>query len=281
MVYWDNCDVLINNSGILTENATISSENNLRPVYSIGNIGVHNLSPTGPTRHTISFNYILQTNNDPSFFIFSGIKTNNNNPYTGVTIEINGITGFNCLLTSLSYNIRPNDIVKASATYETYENLSGHFQEQQYSGVYNTDVAHGWTTYLSSPNGYYNSPIYSLNYSASSNFSTRFTLGKKEPAQISYLSSNEKIQIDQENYTKIKFSGQNALGSILDNTETGLDFFSLNIIGFSEYDTGVKPFSGAYSHIPINLSGFKIYQSDVNAKLNDLLTNNVSIIKFY
>lgn len=282
MVFFENVDILINNSGILADSASISSENNLKPIYSIGNKGTHNLSPAGPIKHTINFSYLLTVNQDPNFFIASGIKNNNNNPYTGVTIEVNSITGINCLLKSISYNARPNDVVRANAVYETYQDISGGFQETQaYSGQYLTDVAHGWATYFSSNESYFTNPIYDLSYSYDVDWSVRYSLGKKEPVQISYISSNEKIELDQENYTKIEFSGQNALGTILENTETGLDFFSLNIVGFSEYDTGVKPFTGSYNHLPLNLSGFKIYQSDVNAKLNDILSNKVSIIKFY
>lgn len=285
MIYWDNVDIIIGGTtGIVAENASLSSKNSLVPIYSIGNRGTHNISPNGPVTHSFSFSYVLTVNDDPNFFIASGIKNiADDTTYTPIPIEINGLTGFG-YLKSLSYQARPNDIIRANATYESYINLSGSaYVDQSYSGDYkNTNnIAHGWTTYFSTQNGYFEAPIYNLNYEFESNWSPRYTIGKKEAAQVTFLSAREIVSIDQETYTPIQFSGEDGLGSILENNTSGLDFMTLGIVGFSEYDTGIKPSTGDYTNMPINLSGCKISESNTEAKINDILSNKVTLIKYY
>jgi len=285
MIYWDNVDVIIGGStGIMADGASLSSKNSLTPVYSIGNIGTHNIVPNGPIINEFSFSYSPLVNGDPNFDIANGIKELTNHLYTGVTIEVNGITGFDCRLKSLSYQIRPNDIVRANATYESFVNTSGDaFANHSYSGDYKNknDIAHGWTTYFNTQSDYFEAPIYDLSYSFETNFSPRYTLGRKEAAQVSFLSATERVDIDQDTYSPIQFSGEDVFTSLLANNTSGLDFMTLNIVGYSEYDTGVKPFTGDYTNMTINLSGMKVAQSNVGAKINDILANKLSLIKYF
>jgi len=282
MIYFDEVDVLINNTGIYCDSATIGSENNLLPVYSIGN-SRGQFNPNGPIKHNLSLSYLLSVDQDPSFAIASGIKElTNDSSYTPITIEVNNLTGF-YLLKSYSMAIRPNDLVRVNAQYESYWEMSGDFGSQTYSGDYkdHTRLAHGNVTYLSTDLSYSEMPIYSIGYDFSAEWRPQYSMGKKYPVDKKLISASERIDIEKDTYTKIEFSGQEATNSFLANTTTGLDFMTLNTMCFSEYDTGVKPFTGDYVNMSINLSGFRIIQSDVEAQINDLMSNRVSMRKFY
>jgi len=282
-VLWDNIDVLIGSTGLMCDSVSIESENNLRPIYSIGNKGTANLSPSGPIKHTINISYVPIIDQDPNFHVASGIKNlSDDSSYDPVVLEVGTLTGFG-YLRSLSYSARPNDVLRANATYESFVNLSGTFSEQTYSGDYKNkdNVAHGWTTFFSNQGNYYDSPIYNLQYNFNSQWAPRYTLGKNEAVQITHLSSREQVDLEREDYRHIQFSGEDSFDSLVSNNSTGIDFLSLDIVSYPEYDDHTKPTTGSFTHLPINLSGFKITQSNVNARLNDLIKNNISLSRFY
>lgn len=282
-IYFDNVDVLINNTGIWCNNASINTNNSLEPIYSIGKIGTHKMAPNGPTKHTFSFSYLVGINQDPNFEIISGLKQlQNEENYKPITVEINGITGF-AYLTSYSFGVRPNDLIQANVTYDSFLPLSGNFSEQQYSGDYKNheNIAHGNTTYLSTDQSYSEFPIYELNYQFQAEWNPKYTLTKHYPVGVNFMGASERIGIEKDSYTKIEFSGAESTSSFLAATTTGLHLMALNAMCYSEYGQTDKPTTGNYTNMAIDLSGFTVTETNVAAQINDLMANNVVLERYH
>jgi hypothetical protein len=281
--YFDNTDVLINNSGVLASNASITSKNNIRPIQTIGRVGSSVNAPSGPIEHIIRMNYAVQLGHEPNYGIVTGLKVaTDTTGYSPTILEVNGVTGFG-FLNQYNLTIEPNNVTTASAEYVSYFNLSGDFRDQVYSGNYGDfdKVGHGWTTYLTQGQSYSESPVYSLSYSFRADWEPVYTLGRKEPSQVLYLGGEETLSIEKDDYTHIKFSGEKSEDFFSSTTVTGLDMISLDVVGTSEYDVSANPNTGVYTHLIINLSGMYLNNSSIKAQLNDFLRNSLEFSKAY
>ena len=76
MIYFDDIDISIqpkgadNPTGVLAQSCNLSIQNSSREIYSLGRVGPSAISPDGPATATLSINYILESENNPSFFRF-------------------------------------------------------------------------------------------------------------------------------------------------------------------------------------------------------------------
>jgi hypothetical protein len=282
-VIFDSVDILINNSGVLATNASIRSRDRIVPIQSIGRVTPVNHVRAGALEHDLSFSYALQLDHEPNFGIVSGLKNSLNlTGYDPIIVEIGGITG-SCFLDSFGFSIQPNNTVMANVSFKSYENLSGTFQEKAFSGNYGSlsNIGHGWSTYLTHRESYFDAPIFSLNYGFKANWEPQYSLNSQGPVQVTYLGGEENLSILQDEYTTINFSGLETSMSIFDfSTNTGLDMVSLDIVGTSEYDKPLNPSTGNQTRIVLDLSGMFLENSSVRASLNDFMKNSLNFVKY-
>lgn len=237
-VNYNKCKILINQQTILAENATIESQNSLEPNHALGKKSPGNLSPNGPTQSRFSFSYFVETNKEPSFNEYHRIRhlTNPLN-ISGVTMEIAGITGYNCLLESLNYKISPSQIIKGTVSYITWDNLSGNISANTGFLDYTTGtLAHGWNTFLvNSGNKNPQMGIYDLDFSVRNNWLPIFKLGKKTPTQVNLLNGQEKIALTTDTYLQPSFTGEDPTIRLINtNGEIPADYSFLYVYGVTQ-----------------------------------------------
>jgi tartrate-resistant acid phosphatase type 5 len=234
MVYFDNCDVIVNNSGIVAESATIDVANSLRPIYSVGKIGMTRKVPNGPVISNFRINYVPEIDNEPIYALASIVKAQSNVDHSGIRIELGGITGFNCYLTSYAVRAVPNEIVKASATFTTFTPLSG-FIKQKKAGVnynINNSIMHGWTTYAISSSGYFNNPTYEFNYELDSEWEPIYRLGSRVPREVKWMGSTERFTLVRDRFYGPTYSGEVVDDNLIeyDAGDSTVDFMNVALV---------------------------------------------------
>lgn len=278
-IVFDKCDVFVNNTGVLAESVSINSNNSLTSVYGIGRAGA-NITHAGPVAHSISMNYLVQVDNEPNFLIASGLKNLiDDSSYKPITLEVCGVTGFG-FLQSYSLSVRPNDLARAHVNYVSYVPLSGSPSEQGYSGNYGgyNNFAHGWSTFISDGNGYMQSPVYDLSYAFNAEWAPIYTLIRDDATEVKYISSREQVSMSRRDYTQVQLSGQK--GEDLFNNGS-VEFLTLGVVcSGSDYEQGVNP-TGIYTKLNVNLSGFKVTETETSVGVDDVLRNDVTLIKYY
>ena len=94
MLNFDDCLVLVNGTGIVCENASINSDNNLLPIYTIGRQGISNTIPNGPIGTYFNLSYYPDFKKEVVFSQLNHIKgLTVDTLYSGISIIIGGITG--------------------------------------------------------------------------------------------------------------------------------------------------------------------------------------------
>lgn len=249
----DNIAVIFNGTGIMAENASFISKNQLTPISILNRKGVVNQNTHGGIESNFSIAYIIEAN-DPIFVHSQFIKTGHQNiHFDGNALSIGGITG-NCYLTDYSLEISPNQIVKGNASFISYNELTGTIQQKPNSNfnvLSGNGVLHGWTTYINSLNNN-NPPTYDFNYSMSVNWKPIYCMGGVFPIQINLMGGKETFKMAKDYYTGIQFSGQNATGawSTFDN------FIRINELNY-------LPANSSYNNLTLNMSGAKITEIEL------------------
>lgn len=278
MIYFDKVDVKVNNSGLLAESVTVESQNEIQPAYVLGKKGILNQVPEGPIETTFNISYYVKLDQEPVFAIVNELK-NLTGSYTGVNIEVAGCTGFQSYL--VNYNLRslPNELVKATANFITYTNLSGSLRESPQASVtgISGNLAIGWTTHVVSGNSYLTSPIYELEYSFDANWAPTYILGQSTPCSVEMLNGQETITVVRDVYKHIQFTGEeacegnNALIPTHSNDKS-IDILSYSFIGDNSITTPV---------LTIDITGFRIKTINLEAKIDDWPRTVTNIIKNY
>lgn len=281
MIRFDKCQVLINNTGILANSANISSENSLQPIKSVGYRGVSSMTPVGPIGHSIDINYTVQLDKDPNFLTVSGLKEYNSGTLTPSIIEIGGITGFG-YISNYSFNVTPNNVINANVSFACYNDFSGDLKEMQYSGNIGNDqnIAHSWSTFFNSNNNYISNPILNLDYSFQANWQPIYTVLHKEARHVELISAEERVSITKGDYTKINYSGQKSEDVFSLESGDNLDLAGLNILSSNQYEIEAPDLNNI-TKLSLNLSGFDITSSVVNAQVENVIYNTVNMIKYY
>ena len=280
MINFDYCKIMINGSGIAAENASIDSSNSLSPVYAIGKVGIANQIPNGPLRTSFRFNYLPQIENEPIYALVSGIKIATGQlDWTGVQIVLGGLTGYNCYLDNLSYRAAPNELVRAAVSFVTYLPLSGQLTTGK-TDVSIDSVSYGWATYVLSGNAYLLTPTYAFDYNFSANWQPVFILGQKSPIEMKLTSASEKIDLTRDTFYKIAFSGDNA-ESFLTFQGTDNKYVDIQNLSLVCQTEGIGTAPAGLKTLRFDLSGAKVTNSRLDAKVDDIIRVATSIEKFY
>lgn len=272
MVLFDNCDVVVNFSGLVAESASIDSENSLAALYSLGKIGIFQQAPQDNLKSIFSFSYYPEISLEPNFNVVSFIKQLTNEIWSGITLEIGGVTGYNCFLQSYSLTATPNNTVKAQATYITYFPLSGDVKSKSNLVNYNIDnsIAHGWTTFIGSQDNALIIPTYQLDYQFSANWEAVNIIGQTTPSQMILQEGSEQMIIIRDKNYNIQFSGQEYE-----------DSFSLMNISLICPPTGYTGVLNSCGGIQIDMSSGQLIRSEIKSALDDIVRVSTTIRKFF
>ena len=277
MINFNEIDVTVNGTGILSENATVSANNNLFSVYGLGR---RNLAPqaiNGPFQGNMQFDYILDIAYEPNQPITTTLK--NTFPlfhHEPSRISIAGLTGF-AYLDSYSINISPNNPGKATASYTTFTPFSGALAPKKGNFPYNTSgiiaLSHGWSTKISTSDEAFSFPTFEFNYNFQANWQPVYVIGKTIPTQIHLMSIEENISISKDFYKNIQLAGQEGWQFL--NFGFGPNANISLVALYGETIGGQPPV------INININGMKVTSSKLSAGLNDIVKNTVELRRNY
>lgn len=210
MIFFNNCDIRINGTGLMADAVSLSSQNSLRPIRTLGKKAQTSIEPEGSVSSDLSASYYIEVGKDLGYAEVSGMKaTTNFENLTPRTIEVAGVTG-SFYLKSYKLTIASNAAIKADVTYVSFEPLSGQITKKPNDLVYATGfsgLAHYWTSEIHSDVGTVNVPIFNFAYSFSANLTPIYTLGRKYPKQVLLIASEEEVNILKDQYKPVDFYG--------------------------------------------------------------------------
>ena len=273
-LYYDQVDVLVNNSGILATDASINSSNALKPVYVLGRKNSLGQIPNGPVRSNINLSYLAETFNDHGYNKVLLLKTGHENfNYPSDRIVIAGLTG-NGYLTSYGFTVSPNEPVSISAAYDCYIDISGSPTTKLSSTKYNASsgsgIPYGMTCFAFTSGNYNVIPSYNFKYSFKVNWQPVYGLGAKEPLQVQYLGAEETFVLTRDAYTGIQFSGQAATGYFNATGNTDIDLIGL---GYLNADTRYI--------MNFNMSGAQVVGHSVRSSNQGFVEIETTATNFY
>lgn len=270
---FDNIDVAVNGSGILSTNASISTSNSIEASYILGYTRPINQLPSGPIKTTFNASYIPEISQEPNYAVVNKLKNLiNDNNYYGERIELAGINSNNFFLDNYSFKIQPNNIIESNVSYSTYWELCGSIKEKsnRIDYINQGDIKHAWSTYILTSGAYINTPVYEFNYTFNANWSPIYTIGRKTPVEIKLLGISESINFNIDSYREILFTGENLYNNLLQNNNGNLEFKNISLL----CEDNCEDDGGSSSYLTFNISGFKIKSIDTNVQVGEMLRTN-------
>jgi len=269
-----NCNISINNTGIMAQSVSINSSNSTFPVQSIGKKGFSRYIANGPITHSVSIDYILKTDDEPNYNIFNSIKSHiNSSSFQKCDIVMGGISG-SFYLDSYSVSSSPNNLTTAKATYISFEeSLSGYLNDSKITdGSLNyvgstTGFSNGWSTYFYENEELSQSSVYDFSYSFRASWEPSYVMGSRVPSQVDLMEYSESISVVRDIYTKPVFSGDPLYFSqdISGNFNGTNRNSELRVYGLW------KLCGGDGSFLNFSLSGSSITSSTVSYSLGDTI----------
>jgi len=212
-IYYDQCEITINNTGIIATSANINSDINLGPVYTLGKRKPFRQQvATGPSSSTFQIQYIINPTGDPAFKNISEIKSFISAPtnYDGVKIALAGITGYSCYLNNYTIKIEPNNVVTAQANYITYLPLSGSLNTKvNPNSASANSIAHSSKTNLISGRSVGTNDTYNFTYTFAANLNPIYVLGRREPVEVKPIRAQETVNMTENIFNKLVYTGEN------------------------------------------------------------------------
>lgn len=261
-----NCGILVNGTGLAANTVMLSQESTVSQILPIGFNNSHINTVNGNIQNQIKIDYLINSEQEPIYWIFSGIKTN----YTGIPLNINiaGLTG-QFYLTSYGFNASPNQPILANVELTNFNNITGSFTGnliRNITGNFNQRAINGSSVFIrdSSNNSL---PIYDLSYSCQIDYLTFYKIGQKQPYSVLFNKATETINLTSDTYTGINFYGADAVSNILKNG---------NNIQLSNLST----VSGTWV-LNFPISGAKINNVSQDFTTQDVVKNKYSIINLY
>lgn len=274
MIFFNNCDVRVNGTGLMAESVSLSSQNSLSPIRPLGKKAQTSLEPEGPISSDLSVSYYIEVGKDLGYFEVSGMKaTTNFENLSPRTIIVAGVTG-SFYLTSYKLTISPNEAVKADVTYRSFEPLSGQIAPKPNNLIYATGfsgLAHNWTSEIYSDVGTVNVPIFNLAYSFNATMTPVYTLGRKYPKQVLLISSEEEMTIVKDQYRPIDFYGLSGCQEFDD---------CINNPRLRLYPLGKICDGATGTYMEFDMSGASIHASNLSVGVNDFVKAEI-VMKRY
>lgn len=212
-IYYDQCEISINGTGVLAVSASLNTDVTLGPVYTLGKRKPFKKQiTTGPRNNAFQISYLINPTGDPSFNIVKDIKNLISTPssYNGVTLAFAGITGYNCYLNNYNFKVEPNNVVVAQANYVSYHRVSGDLNIKTNPNSASSDsIAHSTRSNIISGRSLGNSDVYNLTYTFAANLTPIYSLGKEEPIEVKPIRAQETVNMTENIFNKLVYTGEN------------------------------------------------------------------------
>ena len=264
---YSKINVMVDGNYILVESLSLSQNSEQNPLYSLNNSRPYDNTPQG-IKNTIDLTYFIEPESDPCYRVISGWKVNTASGSLLALLQI-GEVSFNGHLNNYSFNVLPNQPVKARASFVYFHHTAGNLSEQPFAddgNNYNlqngTGISHFWSTDLTSGTGFTtinNNDVLQLDYSFRGNILPSYKLGSPFVSQVSVLDATEEINMVNEVQNIPRFSGQ--------------DFSTI----FNEVDNiRLKNLSSTWGDV-VNKIDFSISGYEVQSSKTDMSTENLVI----
>ena len=222
-LFFNECNVAVNGSGIMASTASIATTNSLAPIRSVGKKGIIYQAPAGPLTTKYNMSYIVETNNEPNYNIVQALKATENQFHnTPIIVEVGGIRA-SCYLTNYSLNCKPNEPVTASVSYQSYRDTTGSLSSNTATSVHyniqrSSGIAHGWTSFISTSVSAMTNKSYGFDYGFEMTWQPAFSFGRLHPYDVRFINATETITLERDTAYDVTFSGQKA-GPLLFGSE--------------------------------------------------------------
>jgi len=278
VLYFDNIDAVVNGTGILVEQATISSQNYLDPAYILEKRGELSQPVTDSIRHTLDLSYFVEVDNEPNLEIVNSLKQFREDDYQAspYVIEVGGVSG-EYFLQDYRTNFVPNKITKASVTFVGFTPTSGYLQPKK-TGVqkvnYNksSSFSNGWTTFASNSGNYFQLPTLDLQYNFRAAWNPIYTIGSKYPKQVQLLNASELAVFTREEFHHVTFSGQ-PVGEAMSQFSADKTFDALTVNYLCD--------SSNSEQLSFDISGSVIVRTSIQAQVGDVVRTKVAVNRNY
>ncbi len=270
---FDNIDVAVANSGIVSTSASISTSNVIEGMYILGYAKPIGQMPNGGIKTTFTASYIPEISKEPNFSIANNIRNLiNDNNYHGERIEFAGLYNDNFYMDSYSLKIQSNNLVEATINYTTYWELCGNLRpKSNLIQYYNQgDLCHSWVTNILDQNDKVLNPTYDISYDFMVNWQPVYTIGKQTPIEVKLLGISESLSFTIDNYRTILFTGENVYPNIFTGNQGDLKFNNISLLCNDNCDSIGSP----SSYLSLNINGFKIKTINTAASVNEMVRTN-------
>lgn len=277
MITFETAQILVNNSGIVADTVSLSTEGTSTPVFVAGSKQYTQNAEFGNPVNKLSLSYIPMMNFDPILDTVKYYSTGNywdaDSPF--LRISLGGVSGI-FYLDSFSLRTENNSPVSCSISLTNYHGLSGSLasntpiiSDRSPDELY---ALHSAALDLYSGNSFFYNFFDSINYSMAVEYGVNYTIGRVNPYKITPTLTSENLNIALDTYTAINYSGLSN-GAYISNV-TGINLYSLSKV-FSD-QLGTYP----YYTFPIYLTGFFVKNSSMNINTNDIVKTEYTFNRF-
>lgn len=277
---FDDIDVAINRTGILSYNASLNTTNSIEAAYVLGYAKSVNQLPRGGINTSFNMSYYPVIHAEPNLAVVNKIKILlNDNNYVGEKVEFGGITHNYCFLNSYNLKISPNNIVEANVSYVTFWDLCGELRNKSNLTEYfnSGDVCHSWSTYLNDDSSIKDVPIYELSYDFKANWNPVYKIGSKYPSQVKLMNGSESLSFNIDQYRRVLFTGENVYTNLLNKTDGNVYLKNVSLLCQNNCD--------GYTHDTSNLSlpinDFKIKSVGVNGQVGEFIRTTYQSNRYF
>lgn len=257
-----NVNTRVNNTGLLSESASIEINTSLAPTNFLGGLGIIDQTP-GNFRANLTLNYQSKLDQEPNYQVASGLRS-----YLGdcpVVVHIAGLTAYPCYLERYSIRAEPNSLIKSTASYVCFTPLLGSLQNKlinlNFSGNNPSGVSHSWSTPAQSDN------ILGFNYDFSQKWEAQYALGSPSNVNVLNFGGQETLSLTKDTYTQPTFSGIDASDFM---NPPSIQVNSLNIFCGQDGNS-----------INLDMSNAKITSSSLNAATKDIVRTTTTLVKYH
>jgi hypothetical protein len=272
MVFFNDCDIRINGTGLMAQRASIKSSNSLKKIKPLGRADAIELTPNGVVQNSFSATYYVDLDRDPCYPETVRIKNSTEfEQASPQVIEVAGISGV-FYMSSFNIRVKENSVISADVTYNGYGELSGNVAEKvsdlnlAESGF--SGLAHSWTTFIQSDAGDLDIPVFKFNYSFSNMVKPLYAIGNKLPFQVANINAEEVIKIEKDQSRQMNHYG-----------ESGCALFDA-----CEQNPRVRIFKLGYlcdgsltESMDFDVSGYRIVSNNVSINTNDFVKSTFEI----
>ena len=275
MVFFNNCDIRVNGTGVMAQNASITSQSPVIGMRTLGRNRAH-VTAGGTYQNLLRFTYVINLDQDPCFASVTDLKNTKN--FTGLspeTIEVAGITG-SYYLQDYSIAVKPNEVAVASVSYVGYELVTGTIRNK--SSNYNfiqsgfSGLAHSWTSKITSDDGDLEVPIYDFSYDLKVGLNPIYVLGKKFPTQVQLLTTEEEMLVVRDEYQALTWYGTSGC-KLFDSCSNNPKVKVMKLANFcnENIDNGMI----------FDVSNSTFESAGINVDTNDFVSVNLAATRYY